>query len=611
MRRSKHATAATPYPLQKTSVSSSLGSIADANRTAARISVVPPSNFIDESRVDVGRSTITPEEQLDVSLLPRYLAEHTGSSSTLNDREHSVVDASRLQGDLDTAGGSLASSLRRPILDPSFNFSGPGTASPCLPQHHLPSAQPIPPRPCVTLRPDKTGPPDHSVPWSLTRSESASPGQNQLDSTNIPPPAESEDAEDDGGSTTSEDEDQVKVGEVMLRTPALDSNTRDNALPFVLQNYARWMNISLFEPSKVVNMMREGIIQKFFSSQEARKKVILVANVIGAFGRSSASSAKNLAIINHLRTEAYQRLNRFLSDKPAPRREQDMENALAALDHLIETVQLHRYSHNLLTLMKLFETAAPVFRRACSEPPEQLVNLPSLLLGPQHNLRLFASCDIFLGLLTARPTFFKYDIYYTRQMHERLVGDSGIEWLYGLPSLFLVLLAQINTLYEDFGTNVEPRCIARIEHDVQSVKTTIDELASPVSRIRKVTVQEGWRQVIYIYIYVVLCGACADDPRVMKSVKIFTKLIDTVKPGRNPDVFLYFPMMVAGAFAYRKEDRDLICSRILGLHELTRPGTYGDECMRVLTYIWEKADEEKRGVGWPDIRAGYRKIAGV
>ncbi|KAB5590222.1 Starch synthase [Ceratobasidium theobromae] len=423
-------------------------------------------------------------------------------------------------------------------------------------------------------------------------------------------PAGSFTNEDDESDT--EEDDPESVERLMCADLIPDANTPNNALPFVLQSYARWMNFTIFDPSKVVNLMRDVIIAQFSSSEESRTRIILLSNVVGSLSKSSLLDSRGLSLIALLRTEAHRSIDQFNAAKQSPEREKDMQNASKSLELMMDVLVIKRFSSPLKTVIGLMQAAAPVFRRACPEPPERLVNLSQILLGASPHLRHFAVTDVMISFTLARPLFFRYDVNYTPEICNQLMqGSCGMQWLYGIPDQFIIILAWISTLYEDYGSSVIPEQVAEIEREIDSVRITPGQSTDPILTVWRLAVQECWRQTVLIYLYVTLCGARADDPRVMKAVKSFVGLVDGVKAGRNPDSFLFFPIMFSGAFAYRKRDRDLIRKRMAGLQECTNPGTAGYECLTGLANVWARTDAERRPAEWSDMRIACYRVAGV
>ncbi|QRW22623.1 Fungal Zn(2)-Cys(6) binuclear cluster domain [Rhizoctonia solani] len=128
----------------------------------------------------------------------------------------------------------------------------------------------------------------------------------------------------------------------MCTVPVLDANTVDNTLPFILECYARWIHLVIFEPSKAANPMKDTIIAQFMRSPDERPKMILLANVVGSLGRSLRYDARVSQLVDYLRTEAYGNIAKFLSDQPGDERERDRQSALAALDLMMEAGQSFR-----------------------------------------------------------------------------------------------------------------------------------------------------------------------------------------------------------------------------------------------------------------------------
>ncbi|KAF8685213.1 26S proteasome subunit RPN7 [Rhizoctonia solani] len=425
-----------------------------------------------------------------------------------------------------------------------------------------------------------------SVSASGSGSGSGSRSSGSLPSLSFSP---SEDEE-----SASDDEDPEGVGIVMCTIPTPDPHAQSNTLPFVLQSYARWANFSVFEPSRIAYQLRDNILARFSSSQASRNRVILIANAITAIGRDAKFTIRSTSIVAILYDEAQQSIAHVTSKQPASRRELDIPLASMSFDHLVEMLLLQCWSLGPRNLMGLMHAAAPVFRRACPEPPEQLVSLQSILLESAFHHRQFAESDVLLTLVSGRSMFFKYDVSFSEETWDRIAREDGLQWLRGLPGQFLVLLAWINGLCEEFGTNVDPQILAEIETRIRSARFAPGVSSDPILTVRRLAVKECWRQTVFVYLYMALCGAGADDPRVAQAVKAFTRIINGVKPGHNPDTFLLIPMHVVGVAARRRKDRDSIRRRIFGLQKGANSGTPPHTALLKLTDIWERTEVENR-----------------
>ncbi|CEL52900.1 hypothetical protein RSOLAG1IB_05968 [Rhizoctonia solani AG-1 IB] len=408
------------------------------------------------------------------------------------------------------------------------------------------------------------------------------------------------------------EDDPEGTKQAMCTVPVLDPNTKDNTLPFILECYARWINLVIFEPNKAINPMKDAIIVQFMRSPDERPKMILLANVVGSLGRSLRQDPNVSHWVNYLRFEAYDNINKFLSDPPVSEREMDKKNALAALDLMMEVILIQRYSNSMLTIVKLMEAAAPIFRRACPEPMDQYPNLPNAVMSPSINIRHFATTDIIVSITTGRPLFFRYDCSYSPEMFELIRdGRYGMQWLHGIADEHVVILAHINVLFEEFGTNVSPEHIAEIEAQIREVSTYTERSADPVSTVWRYTVRECWKLTMHIYLYMVLCGASTVHPEVLPRVRSFTRLLDAVTPGRNPDSFLYIPMIIVGASTYRPQDRAVIQRRMFGLQECVNPGSCGYDAMNMLIDVWRRTEAENRPAVWYDLRMAAYRVTGI
>ncbi|CAE6475709.1 unnamed protein product [Rhizoctonia solani] len=425
-------------------------------------------------------------------------------------------------------------------------------------------------------------------------------------------------------SVTSEEylEDDLEgVQRNLCIAPTLARNAESNTLAFVLQSYARWFTSTVYDPLRIASQAKQNIVRQITSSQPTRARVILVANAFRMLGSTVDLNARGASLLTMLRTEVHQDLSFFKSKSPEMERERDMATALQVLENILEVVSVHFYTSPLPVVLELLQAVAPVFRRACPEPPKQLVNLPRMLMEPGLYRRYFAVMDVGLSVVTDRPQLFRYDVSYTAEVRERMTkrdytADYGLEWLYGIPDRFILLFAWINGLREDFyGREVDPDIVTRVEEQVknervgQNLHTAGD--SDPVFRIRRLVVQECWRQVVYIFLYMALCGASAADHRVEKAFSILMRLIRETKPARNPDAFLFIPMLACGVAARNSKDRETFKQRMLAVRECSVPGIVGNGGVHVLQDIWTRTDIEGRPAVWADFSTSYKRIVGI
>ncbi|KDN43618.1 hypothetical protein RSAG8_05995, partial [Rhizoctonia solani AG-8 WAC10335] len=216
-----------------------------------------------------------------------------------------------------------------------------------------------------------------------------------------------------------EDYDPEGIHAVLCTAPTMHRNLKENTLPFVLQCYAQWAIVSVFEPLKIAHTMKEQVVQQF-SSEDTRTRCILMANVMEMFGRQLVVDETRLPIVTHLTSEVRASCSSFIALWPSESLVPglDKQNAMRILDSTLEIMTLQIYTQPMAACIQLMEEAAPVFRRACSEPPGQALNLPNILLESGLNLRHYASIDVMTSTLTGRPTFFKYYVPFSLELCE-------------------------------------------------------------------------------------------------------------------------------------------------------------------------------------------------
>ncbi|KAL5641809.1 hypothetical protein ACGC1H_002036 [Rhizoctonia solani] len=345
-----------------------------------------------------------------------------------------------------------------------------------------------------------------------------------------------------------EDNDPEGVRFLLCPTPALDKNAKSNALPFVLHCYSEWALVKVFEPLKLVYTMREQVTAQF-SSETTRTRTILIANLMDMFAKRLAIDDARKSILNHLVLDAQRNGVCLTVAPPSFVPGWDRQIAMQALDSMLETFPLQVATQSIDACLQSLDYAAPVFRRACSEPPEQPVNLANIVLQSNLNLRHFATLDIIQSVTTARPTYVQYEVSFSLELCEtiyQLQNSIGLQWLHGFPDQFILLFAWIISMCEVPGAGNNPELAAWIETNVPRIRIALDESGDPLLRIGRMMVQECWRFAVLIFFHMALGQVHAHDPRVIRAQKGFMRLVRGVKPGRNPDAYLFTPIVIVG-----------------------------------------------------------------
>ncbi|KAG8684271.1 hypothetical protein FRC09_015496, partial [Ceratobasidium sp. 395] len=185
--------------------------------------------------------------------------------------------------------------------------------------------------------------------------------------------------------------------------------------------------------------------------------------------------------------------------------------------------------------------------------------------GPPTEIRAHEALSALYEM--EEPMLFQYDVTPLSEPCELDSNSPGLQWMHGIPDQFLVMLAQMNMLREDYAPNVDPGTINDLEAQIPSFEPALDRSTDSYLAIARLTVQESWRQAMYIYLYMGLCGANSRDQRVEKALKAFIRILEGIAPRRTPDAFLIVPMIMAGVAARKQQNRTTIQRRMLGIRD--------------------------------------------
>ncbi|CAE7184244.1 unnamed protein product [Rhizoctonia solani] len=446
--------------------------------------------------------------------------------------------------------------------------------------------------------------------------------------------ASSSSARLDESKTFEDDNDLEGVQEIFYRTPlGLDRMVDSNSLPFVLQSctflfilrtgellteplsVAQWLPLTLFDPLKIIHTARDVIINQFSQSPTLRSRLILISELIVMLAKSWSLDGRGMGMLQLLRGEIWQNITEYQPRRYPVSGEEERQRACTTLDNLMELMSIQMTAAPLSVILRLLQSAAPVFLSAC--PPPHPPYLPKILLEPGLNLRHFAAVDIAISVTTGRPLLCRYNIPWSLELCDEFMKkreNHGLQWLVGIPDQFIMLFAYMNGLKEDaetLGTPINPRIIAQIEEDMKKISILPCDSRDPSLALGRMVVQECWREVVFIYLYMALCEAHALDSRVAKAQKGFIKLMNGIKPGRNPDAFLTIPTLIAGVATTKPSHRQTIRSRILGLPHCNIPNTAGNDSLLILEDVWARTELEGRVARWGDLREACRRITGV
>ncbi|CAE6521218.1 unnamed protein product [Rhizoctonia solani] len=423
-----------------------------------------------------------------------------------------------------------------------------------------------------------------------------------------------EDSLYDQDSDSTDDSDHENITEIVCGADPR-SNDGNDVLPFILQSYAWWMSQTVFEPMRSAHLLRSYLIERFIASEESRTTLASIANVVRTVGKSSGLTPNQVSHIRMLHRRVQSIITLFNASEPHIY-EQGTQQAMKTLNSALEIMPVHLATSSLATSVSLLREVALAFKRAVLEPPGHPINLPSKLIVPNADLRQYSAMDVMTSLGTGCPMSFQYDITYS----DPVLGASGVfeaadalglQWMYGCPEFFIILLARMHNIRDDATHRVEIQEVGEIEQSIRGWQPRYPLSQDPHLAVARLAVQECWRQTLLIYLYMGICKTTSEDPRVKAAHRNFMKLIKTVQPRRIPDLFLLLPFFVISVASCHTADRNKVYGRMRGIRECRISGTAGGDLVDMVVDIWKRADSENRPSLWADVQVAFRRVTGL
>ncbi|QRV93022.1 Fungal specific transcription factor domain [Ceratobasidium sp. AG-Ba] len=411
-----------------------------------------------------------------------------------------------------------------------------------------------------------------------------------------------------GDKDDNEDEDAEGVMEIITPELALDRDVTSNSLPFILSSYLKAMMRSLFEPMIKAHGMRDFLIQRCTTSDDLRYTATLLATVADLLSKKANLSAENVSVITLVENYLWGHLA-LVKSRLQSEPKVYANDAFMAIRHMHEMMIVQSLFGSMTFHVKMLDQIASIYQLMHAQAHRTSVHLQSTIFHPNPELRHITATDILLSLSSCRPMIFHYDT--TMSNLEYDVNRTGMQWKTGLPDYFLVLLAQMNTLRQDYAPNIDYALIDSLNTQIASFEPNIERTPDSYLYIARLTIQECWRQFMYIYLYMGLCGVNSHDARAVHALKRFIDVLDRVKPGRMPDAFLVTPMSLAGMAAHKSRDRGIIRQHFYSLCEYYQPGTYVNDVGLILETVWAAADAQQRPTVWLDLRLACEAVTGI
>ncbi|KAF8747404.1 Fungal specific transcription factor domain, partial [Rhizoctonia solani] len=331
------------------------------------------------------------------------------------------------------------------------------------------------------------------------------------------------------------------------------------------------------------------ILRRFNASNSSRHAMTAMAALYRSDYQRSIMTSSWRVDAKELYSLAFKQLPYDLEDvKLSPW--EKLLGLIGVMDFEYHTGQLSKYySHGTL--------ATPLIKEIVGS---DIIDLFKLQGDQMFDVSMWVWCDILDSMATSKPTRLKYEsdlenVPSYGSEEDSTCQDRGLEWLYGIPNAFAVLLARTSAIRD--AKLPEQEKMSKGSEIEQLVRNwQINPLGTKTSRLRvaRVGAQEIWRHTVILYVHHAIFKSDSNHPIVRDSVKNIIKIASTLEPGGNPDSFLYIPYFIAGFYAVSQKDRYAMKSRLIGCGN----ALYLRNLARNLDELWHETDSAGHLTSW-------------
>ncbi|KAF8594954.1 hypothetical protein BDV93DRAFT_122801 [Ceratobasidium sp. AG-I] len=264
--------------------------------------------------------------------------------------------------------------------------------------------------------------------------------------------------------------------------------------------------------------------------------------------------------------------------------------------------------------------------------PNSAIYISRALNCEQFEVRAFILVDTVAALAFGVPPLLVYDT----TVMSRVVDEDEkreerkrlLEWVYGCPAEIVLIMAKVNawrtsrmieasavasasgssgldTLGSAFSggigpTTPDPEEWRAIERLLNCWTPVVEQFDGASSYVPRLAVQESWRQGVFIYLYMGMCGVSSDDARVRSCVKQVVQLASTVKEGTLLEPHLFIPCLLAAAAARHESHRALLRTKLGAARNENIWLLRGIDFVPVMDKLWHGAGAGGAPVRWDD-----------
>ncbi|CUA68594.1 hypothetical protein RSOLAG22IIIB_07968 [Rhizoctonia solani] len=234
-----------------------------------------------------------------------------------------------------------------------------------------------------------------------------------------------------------------------------------------------------------------------------------------------------------------------------------------------------------------------------------VTSLPRTLGVPQCDLQCFVMYDTIASLLLGTSPLVEYD--YDGECDP---ASHALEWVHGIPVVLVEIISQVNSWRA--GSRVTLDDWQKLERRVLNWQSRLAtaEGGLYVNTTVKLAIQEGWRHVTLIYIYMGMCGVSSHDERVQESISEIIRLGETVD-NLPIGVHILPHCVIVGLAAKYEKHRAIVHKKLLSFKGSHVWLFHGLEFGRVLEHLWYGVGAGGAPVTWDDYVRSRNAVAPI
>ncbi|KAB5591698.1 Oleate activated transcription factor 3 [Ceratobasidium theobromae] len=361
----------------------------------------------------------------------------------------------------------------------------------------------------------------------------------------------------------------------------------------------RMLKLTYFKPVKYqIDTHRESMLSHLQSSSIARRIKIVSFKIHEAVikGEESRYRAIFSEWVHQFQLELCAMWNRGLESQVMSTH---LLNEALELSYL-KTILLSNYD-----MYPYLRYTTPTFLQTVFSDPTlwpdntiTSVSVAHILSSPRCELGNFIVMDTIYAMAYGLPQHVEYDTSITS-----IPDDSmNFEWAHGCPTEFQIILAQINQCRDRNPNAPDWRDIEHRLITWQSRSNSHHTEWESWMVVAWLAVQETWRHTLLAYLYMAVCGASSDEPRVQFSVSQIFQIAKTIRKPEQPaaSIHLFTQYFIAGICARTEKHRLLARHKLSDLSESTHWLIRGTIFVPVLDHLWLGAGAGGQPVKWSD-----------